>query len=44
MSFDSRIEGKHSKVGLPGKDSEDFADGDWMIRVLLADEGTSAAR
>jgi RNA polymerase sigma-70 factor (ECF subfamily) len=35
--------GQRSKVGLPSQETNDFTDGDWMIRVLLADEATSAS-
>jgi RNA polymerase sigma-70 factor (ECF subfamily) len=43
VSYASSADGnKHSKVGLPGKGSGDFPDGDWMIRVLLSARGTSS--
>ncbi len=43
VSFASSTDGsKHSKVGLPGKGSGDFPDGDWMIRALLSASGTSS--
>ncbi|MCL2105059.1 MAG: hypothetical protein FWH21_08435 [Kiritimatiellaeota bacterium] len=37
VSYDTSTGGQHSKIGLPGKESEDitFA-GDWMIQVTVS--------
>ena len=38
VSYDTSTGGKHSQVGLPGKDAKPTAfNGDWMIRANLAE-------